>query len=119
MKCWVEYQGYQYLTLRNADQFGVMEGPAFNAFLEAARSPSSCTVSVNGSPQTICGAILIWGDVDDSGRNDVKRAHKIVDVLSMKNIIDDLVFKEDQQYRKFLEERLWWCQHLFQRLEKC
>jgi hypothetical protein len=118
MKCWVGYQGYQYLTLRNTDQLAELEGPAFKAFLEAARSPSRCTVSVNGSPQPICGAILIWGDVADSGRNDVKRTHKIAHVLSLKDIIDDLVSKEDQRYRRFLEERLEWCQHLFQGLAK-
>jgi hypothetical protein len=118
MKCWVEYQGYQYLTLRNADQLGVMEGPAFNAFLEAARSPSSCTVSVNGSPQTISGAILIWGDVEDSGRTAIKRAHKIAHVLSLKDIIDQLVSRKHQPYLELLRERLGWCEHLFHGLAK-
>jgi hypothetical protein len=118
MKCWVEYQNYRYLTLRNADQLGAMEGPAFNAFLSVACSPSSCKVSVNGSPQQISGAILIWGDVDDSGRIDVKRSHKIADVLSLQDIIDELVSKEHQPYLNFLEERLRWCQHLFQGLAK-
>jgi hypothetical protein len=44
--------------------------------------------------------------------------YRIADVLSLKKIINDLVSKKDDPYRKFLEERLEWCRHLFQRLSK-
>ncbi len=93
MKCWVEYQDYRFLTLCNVKQLEELESPAFNAFLEVAQSPSRCKVSVNGKSQAISGAILIWGDVADSGRNDVKSTYKIVDVLSLKDIINDGLVK--------------------------
>lgn len=118
MKCWVEYQDYRYLTLRNADQLDGMEGPAFNAFLEVARNPTSCKVTINGSPHPVSGAILIWGDVADTGRIDVTSTYKITHVLSLKNIIDDLVSNEDREYKKFLEDRLGWCRNLFEGLTK-
>ena len=118
MKCWVGYQGYQYLTLNNVKQLEELEGPAFNAFLDVAKNPSRCKVSVKGESQAVNGAILIWGDVDDSARTAIRRTHKIKDVLSLKVIIDELVARKHQPYFEFLKKRLGWCEHLFQGLAK-
>lgn len=118
MKCWVEYQNYRFLTLSNDTKLDELESPAFCAFLDAAKNPSRCKVSVNGSPKPISGAILIWGDVAESGRNEMKRTHGIADVLSLKEIIEGLVSNGDNQYRKFLEERREWCQYLLQGISK-
>jgi hypothetical protein len=118
MKCWVEFQGYRHLTLRNPDQLEALEGPAFDAFLAVARRPSRCAVIVDGEPRTVKGAILIWADVTKSGRAAVRRTHKLTEVLSLREIVEDLVARKDARYQEFLAERLRWCQHLFEGLRK-
>ncbi len=118
MKCWVEYQGYQYLTLCDADQLDALEGPAFDAFLAVAREPSRCQVTIDGEPQAVSGAILVWGDVADSGRAAVQRVHKLSAVLSLREIVDDLLSWKDEQYQVFLTQRREWCLELFERFAK-
>ena len=116
MKCWVGYQDHRYLTLSNVKQLEELEGPAFDAFLDAAKYPSRCKVSVNKKSHAISGAILIWGNVDDSGRTAIQRTHKIAHVFSLKDIIDQMVTRKHQPYLEFLKERCGWCEHLFQGL---
>jgi hypothetical protein len=116
MKCWVEYQNYRYLTLYNAEQLDALEGPAFDAFLAVARRPSHCRISIRGEPHVVSGAILIWGDVAESGRTAVQRVYNLTAVLSLREIIDDLVIWDDKNFKAFLKERSGWCQELFHRL---
>ena len=116
MKCWVEYQGYKYLTLEAPEQLEGLESPAFNAFLAAAGKPSRCTVTIGGKPQQVDGAILIWGDVTPKGRLEVKQSYGLFAVHSLREIIDNLVSWKDSRYRAFLKERDKWCRQLFQGL---
>ena len=113
MKCWPAYQNYRYLTLRDAEQLQACEDSPFDAFLAVAAAPSRCKVSVGGEPQPMSGAILIWSDVTESGRTAVRQAYHLTTVLSLREIIDDLVTWEDERYQVFLKERLGWCQRLF------
>jgi hypothetical protein len=118
MKCWTEYQGYRHMTLRDSDQLEAVWSPAFEAFLRTARSPSRSRVSVDGEPQTVHGAILIWGDVTAAGRRAVMRAEKLHDVLSLRKMVEDLTEWSDPRYRAFLDERGRWCRHLFAGLRR-
>jgi len=118
MKCWVGYQNYKLLTLQNAEQLDELEGPAFNAFKEVAINPSRCKVSVDGTEQPVDGAILIWGDVAEAGRIAAKHRYKIFEVLSLKDIIDELIARKHQPYFMFLDERRRWCEHLYRGLAK-
>lgn len=118
MKCWVEYQGYRHLTLEHPEQLEEMDSPAFRAFLQSAKQPSLCSVTVNGTPQNVDGAILIWGNVSATGRTAVMRATGLHTVLSLRDIVDDLVAWKDPRYYSFLDERLEWCEQLFAGLRR-
>jgi len=114
MKCELEYQNYRFLTLEDAQQIEHHKGEAFLAFLEAARYPERCQVIVNrGRARKIQGAILVWGHVTPRGRAETMQRYGLIDVLSLQNIIGDLLKWRDQSYQDFLADRMTWCSELF------
>jgi len=116
MKCWVEYQNYKFLTLQSADQLTELSSPAFDAFLEVAKNPSCCQVKVEGETKPVAGAVLIWGDVSRAGRKSVRKRTGISEVLSLKEMIDDLVKCGNKSYVDFLNKLNLWCNDLFKNL---
>ncbi len=113
MKCWVETHDYQYLTLHNAEQLRSYKDEAFRAFLAVAREPARYKVLVGKKPQQVCGAILIWGDVAQSGIIEFQQKYHVITVLSLREIVEDLVTWKGEHYQAFLEERSRWCRELF------
>lgn len=118
MKAWVAYQNHRYLMLRAARQLNEARTPTFEAFLKAARTPSRCKVSVGGEKVRVNGGILVWADASAGGKAAVRRAYGIAQVLSLREIIEDLVAWKDKTYRSFLGDRLQWCEHLLRGLAR-
>ncbi len=116
MKCWVEYQNYKFLTLQSVDQLTEFSSPAFDVFLKAAKNPSRCKVKVEGETKPVAGAVLIWGDVSRAGRKSVKKRTGIAGVLSLKEMIDDLVTRGNTSYVDFLNKLNLWCNDFFKNL---
>lgn len=116
MKCWVEYQEYKFMTLRKVSQLDAMESPAFNLFLDIANKPGCYDVYVGNNKIKVCGSILVWGDVDDAGRKEIISNCNFSDILSIKNIIEDLVSTNNPEFFSFIDSRKKWCDELFIKL---
>lgn len=113
MKCEIEFQNFKYFVLESASQLDHHRKPAFEIFLKAARPENSLTTTVNREEIEADGAILIWGAVTPSGRNEVVSAKGLHDVISIEDICADLTKWECSRYADFVEERRAWCNRLF------
>jgi hypothetical protein len=114
MKCELEYENYRYLTLESSYQLDHHKKDAFRTFLDVARNNGQLKVKIKGKPQEeIHGAILIWGRCTQEGRDSVKNEHKLAEVLSLEEIISDLVAWGNQDYIELLADRERWCGDLF------
>jgi hypothetical protein len=113
MKCELEFESYRYLTLTDHRQLDHHKTDAFQRFLDLARGAGGYSVAVNGKPISPSGAILVWGSVTSAGRADVTKATDVVDVLSVEQIIGDLLLWDPPEYEAFVEARAQWCDDLF------
>ena len=111
------WMGYSYLRLTSAAQVRHHAGrPAFDWFLEAAREPAKRLVKVGGKPVAVDGAILVWGAVDEDGRQDAMRAFGFHDVLSLEAMLDDLRAWGDRAWAARLDELDAWSRGLLEAL---
>jgi len=117
LKCELEFQGYRYLRLVAVDQLNHLNKRAFRAFLRFARDQGSYNLKVAGKPKSAAGCILVWGSVDPKGAEAVKATTGIHDVLSLEQMIEDLVEWRDQAYLELVRARARWCEELFTALE--
>ncbi len=113
MKCELEFEHYRYLVLESASQLYHHKQPAFQRFLEVAKDQSRYTVFVSGRPQPVNGSILIWGSYTDQGRIRVRDYYGFSDILSVENMIRDLLLWHNQDYLDVLQRYADWCGHLF------
>ncbi len=116
MKCELERDNYQYLTLEKSSQLEHHKKPSFQIFLAAARNASQYDVTVEKRPQTINGSILIWGRYTEQGRTEVINKYGLEDVLSLEGIIKDLVGWQNQDYIELIRKYETWCGELFTQL---
>lgn len=114
-KCELEFENYRYLELKEPEQLKHHEKSlAFKRFLDIAKNPQAYQVFVKGRQIVdVLGIILIWGKVSKEGRIMVKERHYIHDVLSLENIISDLVELESPSYLEMIKEKQKWCNYLF------
>ena len=116
LKCELEYQKYQFLQLKNSEQLKHhQKKKAFRRFCKIAKNPNTYTVTTKNIEEklNISGAILIWGSITESGRTNVIDECIFKDVLSLENMISDLINWKDKRYYELNENRLYWCQELF------
>ena len=113
MKCELQYENYRCLTLTDAGQLDHHTGLAFQRFLQSARNPATFKVTVASQPIAVDGAILVWGNVSDEGRASVMTETGVADVLSLAQIINDLIQADNEEYRQFIQRRANWCNQLF------
>jgi hypothetical protein len=73
-------------------------------------------VTVDGKNTLVSGAILVWGRVADVGREAVIRENKFEDILSLEEIIADLLECGSKTYGELIADRAAWCQNLFHQL---
>jgi len=117
LKCELEYNNYRYLTLTNPAQLAHHSGDAFKRFLAVAEAPDQFTVTVHGRPVEILGSILVWGSVTEEGKRAVMADTGVADVLSLEDIIGDLIRWRSEKYTQFIKDRAEWCDDLFSTLE--
>ena len=113
LKCELEFENYRYLALTSPSQLDHHTGEAFRWFLAIAKDPRQYTVTVKGSSISVSGAVLVWGSITSEGRKTVMNTTGLADVLSLEQIITDLLIWDNQDYSKFMERRATWCQELF------
>lgn len=118
MKCEIEYQKFKYLVLTNAKQLEHHKKPAFSIFLEAANNPSAHGVKINGREIVSHGSILIWGAATTQGRAEVMKAKGFFDILTVEEMIEDLIGWQCPAYLQLIEERRNWTNELFDGLSQ-
>jgi hypothetical protein len=118
MKCEIQYRNYSYLELRNVEQINRHKKAAFNRFLQIAVNPANYEVKIGGELiKEVKGAILVWGKISESKKASILEKTKLKDVLSVENIINDLIEKKDENYFQLLVEKQEWMGHLFRGLQ--
>lgn len=116
IKCELEFENYRYLTLMSSSQLDHHKGEAFAKFRDIAKNLHKYTVTVDGKSISVAGSILVWGSVTRDGRTTVIRENGFADVLSLEDIIADLLDWGNESYRQLIEDRATWCQYLFRKL---
>ena len=118
MKCELEYDNHRYLTLDSPTQLQHHMGDAFKLFLAAATSPATCPVNVQGKPQPVDGAILVWGRCTPQGQSAVVEEYGLHAVLSMESMVRDLLQWQSQEFKRLLATKESWCRYLFTGLQE-
>ncbi len=128
MKCEIAYESFRYMTLTRIEQVQRhlteqkrQNKKSFPRFLEAARYPDrfQCRVTSRSGQRrdvAIDGAILVWGSVSVVGRKAVQSEFGFADILSVEEIINDLIQSGDASYAEFVRQRGQWSDELFQSL---
>jgi hypothetical protein len=126
MKCEIQYQNFKYFVLQSDAErrrsllFGSVDDqlehhvkPAFEAFLQAARSPNDWRVFVKKREIPIQGAILIWGAATEDGKAQVKERRGFHDVLTIAEICRDLRKWNCEKFKGLVTDRRQWCNEMF------
>jgi hypothetical protein len=113
MKCEIEYQNFKYFILQSNRQLDHHKKQAFEAFLQAARSPNDWKVSTKEGEIPIKGAILIWGCATPDGKRQVKQHRSIHEVLTIAEICRDLRSWNCEKFKRLLTDRQRWCDEMF------
>lgn len=108
-KCEIEFQNYKFFILNKKEQLShhIKAKKAFMAFLEAAKK-NIISASVGKQEIKIDGTILIWGAATPKGINDIKLEYEIDDILTLEKIIDDLILWRNDNFYKFVKDRIVW-----------
>ncbi len=113
LKCEIEYENYKYFVLTDVKQLDHHRKGAFKALLEVAAKTPSHRVFVNKKEIAVDGAILIWGAATPEGRRAVIDAKGFFDVLSIEEIISDLITWNHAGYLALMEQRRSWTNAMF------
>ena len=116
MKCWTEYENYRFLNLAAEGQLERLNNANFKAFLTMPKHPENFVVKVSQQQIAYDGTMLIWARAEPDVIESVKQTYGLYEVLTLENIITDLIRWENQEYKQFLNERAAWCNHLFTEL---
>ena len=108
-KCEIEFQNYKYFILDKREQLfhHIKAKKAFVAFLEAAKK-NIISASISKQEMKIDGTILIWGAATPKGINDIKLEYEIDDIFTLEKIIDDLILWRNEDFYKFVRDRIVW-----------
>ena len=108
-KCEIEFQNYKFFILDKKEQLShhIKAKKAFMAFLEAAKK-NIISASISKQEIKIDGTILIWGAATPKGINDIKLEYEIDDILTLEKIIDDLILWRNENFYKFVRDRIVW-----------
>ena len=69
--------------------------------------PSNTKLKQKGNEEIkTSGRILIWGSCDEAGRKEMTRKYQFYDVLSLENIVQDLIVWKDIEYEKWRPTKL-------------
>ena len=115
-KCLLQFQKYKHLELDDIkliDRLDKDDKRAFKWLLELCKRPNDfvLNVSSNGSSKSIKkidGGILIWASINKDQLDHIKTEKKFHDILSLEDMINDLIRWRNKEYRKFLNEKSNW-----------
>ena len=118
LKCELERHNYKYLKLKDISQLKHhQKKKAFDRFVKIAKNPKEYIVTRKNENKNekfdVSGAILVWGSITEKGRTNVIDEYGFKDVLSLENMISELIKWEDQDYYKCIGLRSNWSQQLF------
>jgi hypothetical protein len=116
LKCELEFENYRYLRLTSSSQLDHHKGEAFAKFRDIAKNAHKYIVTVDGKGISVAGSILVWGSVATDSRSVLMRENGFADILSLEDIIVDLLDWGNEEYRGLIEDRADWCRYLFNKL---
>ena len=118
MKCEIEYQKYQFLTLSNSKQIDHhRKKRAFQLFLEVASKPSSFQIKCDKQEIKVSGSVLIWGKVSPQEVSTISKDFSLAQIISVEDAVADLIEWKDQHYINFLNQYELWSKQLFSGLQ--
>lgn len=89
---------------------------AFQRFLNVSKHPKSLKVKTKGMKVEADGGILIWGKVDKYKKQEICDLYGFFDILSLEDIISDLIRTKNKEYKEFLSTLHQWNVHLIRGL---
>lgn len=118
MKCEIEYQKYQFLTLKEAKQFKHHRSKrAFELFLDLSKNPKKYDVKCGGNKKNIDGTALVWGRISTAGEVEIKQEFDIEHVISTERVVADLIGWKDEGFRNIMNLYKSWAVQLFDGLQ--
>lgn len=115
LKSWIEYDNHRYLKypFEIFESSFINKSPAFKAFLDLAVTPENYQVIVKEKDNkrikmNISGSILILPVVDEREKEAYVKKYHLHNILSLENIINQLIIKGDAKYKKLLGDRKRW-----------
>jgi len=117
MKCEIQFENFKYLELDSVDQLAHHTKTAFQRFIGIANEPKKYLAKVQGKEINVDGAILVWGKTNPASIMEICDSTNLTDVLSIENIINDLVKIKDNNYLELLNQKQEWINYLFNGLK--
>lgn len=113
LKCEIEYQDFRYMVLTESRQLDHHNKPAFSALLAAAAQPSGQQTFLKTKAIQIDGAILVWGAATPLGKTAVMMEKSFFDVLTIAEMISDLLSWKNEPFKNLMEQRRVWSSEMF------
>jgi len=114
LKCELEYQNYKFIELNDPEQLKHHDSEAFKRFLGIGENPGEYIVRFideNGNKKDITdevkGSILVWGRINDKTKQNMQ-SYKFADILSIEDMINNLLLWDDKEYLKLIETKNEW-----------
>ncbi|MAS36770.1 MAG: hypothetical protein CL610_22385 [Anaerolineaceae bacterium] len=91
----------------------------FAAFLESALNPAPYSLAVGSADYPVAGSILIWSSLQSrKTRAVLRKTFGFADVLSVENIIADLLLWQNRDFQMLLDRRAAWSHEMFRVLRQ-
>ena len=122
MKSWLAYNKYKFLELDSDFDFETYAGKStsFKNFLKLTKNPKKFKVKIKKNKKrevkTAEGGILIWPVVKETSKKSLCEKYGFHDILSLEDIISDLIKEKNVEYINFLKEKKSWIDYLFSNL---
>lgn len=117
MKCEIQYENFKYLQLDSIKHLNHHNKPAYEKFLGVAATPQKYIVKVKGEETKVDGAILIWGKTEAKSIKQICESTNLTNILSLENIINNLIKIKDKCYFELLNQKQEWICHLINGLK--
>ena len=96
----------------------VQDTKSFKLLLDAAATPTKYTVLIDSKKHDLGGVILVWSSVDEKAVRAARRQYALADILSLEQIISDLIAWGNRDFQMLLDRRVAWSHDLFKALRK-
>jgi len=118
MKCEIQFDNFRYLELKSTEDFKHHNKIAFQRFLNTAQEPVNYEVKIKGEATRIEGAILIWGKTSPVSTKSICASTGLTEILSLEEIINDLIAIEDMEYFELLNQKQKWFNYFIDSMKK-